>query len=221
MHGQMAVNFIIGNSIGIRYDDYLSMDEFDFYISAKFISHLPDFSCPTIPHRLTAAENCFLREDRGAAPRCEKYRVFRKTTGSVDDTSIGGAMGFYVPDDLSDLKNTWKQRRVITKGGAFFCHPDPERSTRLNDPPAGYVELRGADALRFVVGNTLATIGEAPVYYPSAHAACKRDGDHASLEPIDLTEKQNCGLHRHCAPFRVFKKQSVNVQRAAKGATPL
>lgn len=109
---------------------------------------------------------------------------------------------------------------MIAKGGDS-CHPIPGSSLRRNAPP-GYVELHGAEALRLVTGNTTAAIGQAPIYYADRRAMCQRDGDHASLDLIELEQQKKCVFtfpsELQCKPFRVFRKASVDPRRAPDGA---
>lgn len=218
LHGRAAVNFIAGNSIAIGHNDYgVPRSDYDFYINERFIGLPTEYGCSLVPHRLSVAENCSLREYRGKPPHCERYRVFRKTTVSAREVPIGATIGYYVVGDTSNLKKAWKDRRMITKGDDG-CHPVPGSSLRRNAPP-GYVELHGAEALSLIIGNTTASIGQAPIYYADRRAMCRRDGDHASLDLIELNDKKKCvPAFSSCESFRVFKKASVDPRHAPDGA---
>lgn len=94
--------------------------------------------------------------------------------------------------------------------------------------PAGYIELRGAEAKQFLIGNTLAVVKinahfkMGPLYFADDGKIFDRTYDYCRIEPHRLSETENCELEPpslpRCEGYRVFRKAGIDPSRAAAGA---
>jgi len=120
-------------------------------------------------------------------------------------------------------------RRALT---ALLCvlasAPLSRAADRSGKPPRGYVELQGAEAKQFLIGNTLGAVRanaqfeNGRIYFAEGGTILDRGDQFCEIKPHKLTDAENCSLivpiSPNCERYRVFRKVGVDTLRVSDGA---